>query len=86
MEGDLSHLCDHLIQGDGLIVKVPSVDQVRIVSCLDRAVEIFFLKSALAEPFLSFFRSACTARLSFSSPRAAAVPGGWSGGSLLFPV
>ena len=43
MKGDLSHLRDYLIKGDRLIVKVPSVDQVRIVPHLDRTVVIFLI-------------------------------------------
>ena len=51
MEGDLSHLCDNLVKRDRFIVKIPAVDQVRIVSGLDRAIEIFLLKPALSKAF-----------------------------------
>ena len=55
MESDLSHFCDHLVQGNGLIVKVPSIDQVRIISRLNRTIEILFLKSTLGKTFFPFF-------------------------------
>ena len=61
MEGDLSHLCDNLVKSDRFIVKIPAVDQVRIISGLDRTVEVLLLKSAFAKTFLALLSAACRA-------------------------
>ena len=38
----LTHLCDHLIQCDRFVIKILSVNKVRIISDLDRTVEVLF--------------------------------------------
>ena len=55
MESDLSHFRNYLVQRNWFIVKIPSIDQVRIISRLNRTIEILFLKSTLAKTFFPFF-------------------------------
>ena len=55
VESDLSHFRNYLVQRNWFIVKIPSIDQVRIISRLNRTIEILFLKSTLAKTFFPFF-------------------------------
>ena len=42
VNGDLAHLGDNLVKGDRLVIKVFSVDQVRIIALFHRTIEILF--------------------------------------------
>ena len=48
MDRYFSHLCHDLVQGDRLIVKTLSIDEIRIIPLLNRTVEIFLFKIALS--------------------------------------
>ena len=73
MDGDLSHLCHDLLKRDRLVVEAFAVDQIRVISRLDRTVEVLFPELFFAK-FLFAASGFASAGMGSALPAGALLP------------